>query len=231
MKRLILTTILVLAAGVASAQLSVRVGFANANWHNDAGQGSNYPGATVGAGYELPLNAAKSLSLRPGLTYTYTSQTRTMKGNRNVESSATEHALGLPVHVKFALPIGKNARIYAFAGPSLGYGLGYRIKETFTLDPLLPSPSPVIINIEGTLTSDLYRGTVEGRTSDPDLVAERQAVAVHLNRFDVALSGGAGVQWRRVFVEAGYDYGLLNRSKKSGTVNREQLNVVLGYNF
>lgn len=229
MRKLILTTILVLAATAASAQPNVKAGYANSTWDAGTGTGTILSGATVGVGYEINLNHSRSLALRPALTYTYAF--KATKPAYNIKEAITDHALGLPVHVKFSLPVSDSFRVYLFAGPSLGYGLGYKIKETFTRDPNLPSPSPITINLEGTITRDHYSGKTTGTVNDPDLIVARGEQNIHLNRVDVAASGGAGVQWRGVFVEAGYDYGLLNRSKKTGTIKHEQINVSLGYNF
>lgn len=229
MKRVILTTIFVLCAAAVSAQLSVRAGYANSDWHNKSGDGASRHGATLGVGYEFGLNPSQSLSLRPSLTYTAAFQAT--DASRTITRNVAEHTLGLPVHVRFSLPVSDHIRVYAFAGPSLGFGLAYRVKETFTLDPLLP-PDPINAkNYQGTITSDLFSGKVEGTIDDPRLLEDRRAGNPRYGRVDVALGGGVGVSWRRLFVEAGYDYGLLNRSKKEGEIKRQQLAVALGYTF
>lgn len=234
MKKLVLTTILALAAAVAavttaSAQLNIKAGYANSDWSDGTGKGSNRSGLAFGVGYEIPLNASRSLGLRPALTYTCAFQTTDT--SPYIKKHVTDQTLGLPVHIKFSLPVSDDFRFYLFAGPSLGLGLGYSVKETFTRDPNLP-PDPINAkNLEGTIISDLYSGKVKGSLNDPETLENRRIQNPHLERFDVSLSGGVGAQWRRVFVEAGYDYGLLNRSKKQDTIKHNQLSVTLGYAF
>lgn len=228
MKKIILATIFALAATAASAQLNVRAGYAASTWHNGADVGSTYAGASIGVGYDVALN--KSFALAPSLRYTFAWREKQMP-SPFVRSKTTEQALALPVHVKFSLPLGDDFRVYFLAGPGVGYGLGYKVKETYTRDPNIPEGSMGVINNEGYVTSDFYTGKASGIINNPALIEKAEADGLHLKRMDIFASFGAGVRWRGVFLEAGYDVGLLNRSKRDDAWRHDQFNVAVGYNF
>ncbi len=232
MKKLIyffIFSFFLLFIGEASAQLNVRAGYANSAWHNkNDDKGSAYGGFSVGAGYDVALGGRWELA--PSLNYTYAF--KNVKPTRLRKRSTTEHGLSLPVHVKFSLPLSDEFRVYFFAGPGVSYGLGYNMKETYTADPDLLPDTPGVINTQGSVTSDYYTGKVTADVNNPTTVENAENNVLHLNRFDVFAGAGAGVRWNRLFLEAGYDFGLLDRSKKDGmSLRHDQFTVAVGYAF
>ncbi len=236
MKKFILAAaLLLIGATAANAQkINVHAGYAYSTWRGDSG--SALHGVRVGASYDLTLNASETFSLRPGLNYTFAMDKGNHLTNNNgfvlVSSNISEHTVALPIHLKYSFTMGEKSRFYLFAGPGMSYGVSFKTKYKFTPDPDVNSP--LLNNYDGYISRDFFTGEATSDIDDPQLVADYEQNGIPpLSRFDVFASGGAGVQIGRIFLEASYDYGLLNRfkDKNDGTIGRDQLNVSIGYTF
>ncbi len=236
---IILAAVAFVAVGAATkvnaqAGLGVRVGFSQSTLRGD--EGSSLNGGSIGVAYELPVTMDGRLTFRPGVAYTFAMSSKEYKSgfyqpNGLVSKIAkTNHTVGVPLHFKYAFPMGERAEFYLFAGPQVHIGIKYNIEYTFTPD--LSYESPFITNYNGTLTRDLYSGKVTTDIEDSEELVETYENGTSLSRFDIAVGGGVGFKFGHVFLEAGYDYGLLNINKTSGQkTGHDQLNVSVGYSF
>lgn len=220
--RIFAVVMLAMVSVTANAQLGVKVGYVNASTKFKGGIMTASPasqnGVTAGLSYDIGL-PVKGLSIRPGIDYTYIGDKSIFSGFSEDEDFSSmkdrDHSISVPVDLKYAYDINDNFSIYGFAGPRFVVGVSSIIK----------------VSAEGqTGTINLYTGKtkINGNTSDknPEPV---------FSRFDVQLGLGAGVRLNPVFIETGYNWGLVNRLKKDisegTTMKRGIFFVNLGFLF
>lgn len=97
--------------------------------------------------------------------------------------------LELPIHVGYKLGLSENTNLVMHAGPYLAYGLGGKVK------------------IDGKSTSEDGISQVSGKTK----FFGKDGMA---NRFDCGLGIGLGLEFGKIGVDLGYDFGLVNITKK-----------------
>ena len=209
MKKIILTIILVaVAATSAFAQFAVGAGVAHGTLNSkdvpDESLVTN--GLYVEGTFSMPI--ADGLTFVPGLRYT-------LLGNSDasgidiedmdiadIKASITEHYLSVPLMLQFNFNVGQ-LNMFAFAGPTIELGLASDLSISGDVAGFNFAESVSLFGEDGLFT-----------------------------RTDVAVTGGAGVQIRRFFLKASYDFGLLNRSIEDGLdLNDQQLRLGVGYLF
>ncbi len=232
--KLLLAVVLSLVALGASAQFSVKAGYANSILKGKSGGDSDITsmnGFRVGAAYDITLSA-NGLSIRPGLNYTLGTYKETSDFFIR-KTTLTEHSMSLPVDVKYEFKVNDSFRIYAFAGPGFSVGLAMPVKYEFSGD--LEHINTLGI-IDGYISRDGYSGKSKSDLSEEVLSNELFSEFMHqgrIPRFDVTIGLGAGMQYKRAFLEFDYDFGLLNRmpSGVTGKGRRDELAVSLGVVF
>ncbi len=155
-------------------------------------------GFTFGAGVEFPLNS--TISIQPELNFV-------QKGFRikftesdqgitvSLDSRTHINYLEIPVLVKFYLNE-SDTRFYITAGPSLGMGVGGKMKSKVDTDFL------------GTPLSVTITGKVKFGDPPSDYNPEEDTDIYFDNRFDFGLQGGIGVFIKNsVMVEVRYNHG------------------------
>jgi hypothetical protein len=219
MKKIVKLSLLVALAMMAvnvSAQLPTGLGFkvgyvnAKAKFTRDGVSRWSAPqnGVKVGAFYDLNLlDKTLGLSLRPGVNYIYTGGKSEFRAVRDLGYKDRSHTLSIPVDLKFFWNPG-SFKLYLFAGPKFNVGLVYNLTD-------------------GTTTAEAYTGKTKsgGQTvQDPAL----------LNRFNLAIGGGLGAEFKGAFLEIGYDWELLNEVKDKSfgrKLHRGFLGLDVGYHF
>jgi hypothetical protein len=168
------------------------------------------------------------LAIRPGLFYSYA------KGNSlfaddfaakfdmpaNIVREES-HTINIPLDLKFALNFSDDFKVYAFAGPRLELGAFHiaTAKEN------------------GYNQSwDLYCGRLRGKDPNGNKVSEKWDEGDRLSRFDLQMGAGLGVQYKKMMVELGYDWGLMNRVKEAylaedTTIRRSRFVMGVGFMF
>jgi hypothetical protein len=230
MKRALKAVLVVALAAVAtnaSAQLGIKAGYVSssdklkANSVTISPSGQN--GFLVGINYDIALSSW-GLSIRPGVNYTYIggeSAASTVIGFLGINMKEREHALGIPIDFKYAYAFNNGLKLYAFAGPRFNMGLVAGISYSEDGDKTSINP---------------YTGKVKYTYFEGDSETEDMDETIY-NRFDMQLGLGAGVQYKALSMEVGYDWGLLNRfddditERSTVTLKRGQLFVGLGYSF
>lgn len=218
-----------------SAKNGVEVGYLNSTYRSKPASGEVTKSDPMSGFYVSLVKDMRlfaGLSIQPGLYYSYlnTSEKEEIPAF-NLSSSYTEHALNLPIHIKYTFDIVPAFGVYVFAGPTLSLGLAANTKISFTGEAL-----------NSTMTFDATYNSYTGKIKSENIPEEtlgqinQYLPQSQMNRFDVLMGGGVGINLVKfVTVKGGFDYGLLNRYKgdlaDAGTLNRMQFYVSVGVMF
>lgn len=160
-------------------------------------------GATVE--YDLKYNIGIQSGLLYNIGYSNKMQRYAVSGD-SVTYNTWSHALEIPVRVVYNLPLFKDFKIFGFAGPNIQIGLIQNQKVDVGL-------SDELVNMTGLQSGDF------------ELYGDKK-----INRINLQLGAGGGVQWRKYSVKAGYDWGLNNLDRtKADKVKQGNWYVTLGY--
>ena len=255
------------AAG-ANAQISVGAGYASESvnvksvydlgsdvkgraWQKDF---RNLDGFYVEAAYnwEFKTLSKGSLSLQPGLRYTYgvlkeskaytKAVTDEARSKSRSKTNISDHTLDIPVNLKYSYEFVPGAvKAYAFAGPVLSFGLACNLLDYTKTNTTVDGE----VTRYGTSYSkvNLYNGrdvTKEGNDIEEKLEIQKDQDSDlrEFDMFDLKLGLGLGVTLaEKVDVKFGYNIGLLNRAAikaDDGDRYKAHTNVLwfgVAYNF
>lgn len=160
--------------------------------------------------YDLKNN----FSLLTGVLYNfvYSDKIQGYPNSANVTYTTQGHFLDVPVRLIYTYPLSKKLKFFGFAGPNLNIGLFQNLKITSTqtystTDPLYIQPRSI----------NVYTG------SDQDY---------QLNRLNLQIGLGGGVQWKKFSLKSGYDFGLNNLNRlDTGSMHQGGWYVTLGISF
>lgn len=150
------------------------------------------------AGVFYEHNFKYGLGLYYGVNYNFLHDKTKWEGQGNgwfLRTATTLHNLDFPIHFQYKLSIAKDTYLMAYTGPTLALGLAGT--EAVTKKNGLPENNPLFQ--QSTTRANLY-----SRDANKDGFAD-------LQRFDVMISVGAGLQFKNIQLKGGYDFGLLNR--------------------
>lgn len=114
----------------------------------------------------------------------------------------------LPLRAGYRLPVSDNIRMNLSLGPYFGYGIGGKLKSE----------------------ANGYLRTASGETkpyNEDNKVNSFSSTA--LKRFDMGLSCNVGVEYQRVLLNVGYEYGIINYSRTKYSSYNNNLYLTLGY--
>ncbi|MBO7069861.1 MAG: PorT family protein [Bacteroidales bacterium] len=207
---------LVLAGTNAFAQLYPGLGYINSTFSGQYNGNAIDPeisnGVYAGASFNVALPGG--LAVAPGLYASYL--TNTTEGSGGISGIATvnsktvftEIALNAPVMVNYTYALNRDAKVFAYAGPTFQLGLSSKSVNNTKADTAIGSGS-------SNSTKDYY--------ADGDY-----------NKFNIYLGGGVGAEFAKVLVTIGYDYGLMNLyagSTENTNYHRANLHIGVGYAF
>ncbi len=226
---IVLGAALMLAGTNAFAQLSVGAGWLNSTETVKSGNSdpskTNLNGFYVGGQYNLPI--VSGLGIAPGLYVSgifakvnNSDSAYGLSGSANV--SSREFDLNVPVNVNYAFEIGRDFKVFVYAGPVFQLGIVSKASYEASL-----SAGGLGLST-GKYTTDNYSGKTYN--------AKNEEVGQHdggyQNPFNIYVGGGAGIQSGAFQVIIGYDHSLLNFSKNSNeTASRSQIKLGVGYAF
>lgn len=203
MKRIITTlAFAILMASTAFAQTSIGAGYLNSLDVVKSGNNTNSDplnGFYAGVSFTVPVSAG--INFTPGIYYGYAAKSNaadliitTLSGKRE------DHFINVPLLFSFGLNLSPDFRFFAYAGPSVSFGV-----------------------------ASMVTGTLGTSSSSYDRYKEDS----NLNRFDVMVGGGAGVEiMNRFRINVGYDFGMLNRYNNTNTAyRRNQLTAGVAFLF
>lgn len=226
---IVLGAALMLSGTNAFAQLSVGAGWLNSTETVKSGNSdpskTNLNGFYVGGQYNLPI--VSGLGIAPGLYVSgifakvnNSDSAYGLSGSANV--SSREFDLNVPVNVNYAFEIGRDFKVFVYAGPVFQLGIVSKASYEASL-----SAGGLGLST-GKYTTDNYSGKTYN--------AKNEEVGQHdggyQNPFNIYVGGGAGIQSGAFQVIIGYDHSLLNFSKNSNeTASRSQIKLGVGYAF
>lgn len=226
---IVLSAAALLMGTQAYAQLSVGAGWLNSTETVKSGNSdpskTNLNGFYVGGQYNLPI--VSGLGVAPGL---YVSGIFAKANNSDsaygisgsANASSREFDLNVPVNVNYAFEIGRDFKVFVYAGPVFQLGIVSKASYEASL-----SAGGLGLST-GKYTTDNY----SGKTFNAKNEEVGQHDGGYQNPFNIYLGGGAGIQSGAFQVIIGYDHSLLNFSKNSNeTASRSQIKLGVGYAF
>ena len=190
--------ILILLVSFTQAQAQayrIEAGYTQPNRKSDNMSNRYFHGIRLGGtvDFNIPI---PFVGLHTGLLYTY-AFSNDMQKYPNGESlifKTQGHYLDVPLHITGTYEINFGIKVFAYVGPNLNVGLYQPQKVTSTLSNAFYIDRLDKLGIrEG--ESNLYDGD--------------------LRRFNIQLEAGAGIQWKKLVLKGGYNFGLNDLSKKS----------------
>ncbi|MCR4860733.1 MAG: PorT family protein [Bacteroidales bacterium] len=191
----------------AIAQPSIGAGYLNSNevWKSGSSSSESNPmsGFYAGLSYTLPI--ASGLNFTPGVYYALAAKgDATSAGPFSFSGKQQDHYINVPMMFSFGLDLSSDFRFFVYAGPTASMGLLSKVTNSGSVG-----------NYGGSNSYDRYEENS------------------HLQRFDVLLGGGVGLElMQKVRFNVGYDCGLINRYKSDNyTVHRNQLTAGVAFLF
>lgn len=201
--------VLLTAAITANAQTyRLEVGYNNPVRFGANISSTRFDGIRIGGTAEFGLK--NNFSLLTGVLYNvvYSNKLQMYPNSDSVTYKTWGHYVDIPVRLTYTYPITKSLKIFGFAGPNFNIGLFQNQETISTLSSALNSFN----NIKPG-KSDLYNESI-------------------INRLNLQIGLGGGIQWKKYQLKAGYDFGInkLNRTG-AGNVNQSGWFVSLAYEF
>jgi len=158
------------------------------------------------AGLVYETTFVKGFGVQFGLNYTFgaklgkktaDSDVSTFKGRDNYFI----HQLEMPIDWQYKFEVAKETYVLVYTGPTIQVGLGFCKK----------SEKPTIVDGKpgtGVQKTDYYKQRFDdgkgGNDKDQDGIEDRY------KRLNITWGVGAGFQYKRYFLRAGYDFGIYN---------------------
>lgn len=163
------------------------------------------------AGPIVVFNVGEQASIQTGILYNYF---RGIQNDRaalkNVfgvweQSKTIYSAIDLPLRLMYSVTLADEFSFFMFAGPNLNYSINKVTSTEYYVSNKL--------NKEDS-QSNIYKAPSDYRA------------------MDLQMGAGLGVQYYGVLLRAGYDWGILNRTKlDDATLRANDIKVSLGYTF
>ncbi|MDD5185679.1 MAG: outer membrane beta-barrel protein, partial [Paludibacter sp.] len=151
-----------------------------------------------------------NLSLLTGVLYSvvYSDKLQGYPNSATVTYKTLGHFLDIPLRINYTFPITKNLSVFGFAGPNINIGL-YQGQTITSTQTYLPS-NPLYVAPGFT---ELYKASL-------------------LNRLNLQIGAGGGVQWNKYQLKGGYDFGITNLNKmNTGNLYQKGWYVSFVYQF
>lgn len=153
-----------------------------------------FNGIRLGGTAEFDLKS--NFSLLTGVLYNvaYSNKIQRYPNLDTVTYKTWGHYLEIPLRLTYTLPVSKNLKFFGFAGPNIRYGLAQNQEVISTMTDALNTINNIMPG-----NVDLYKNSI-------------------INRLNLQLGAGGGVQWKNYQLKGGYDFGITNLNK-TGTGN------------
>lgn len=184
----------------------LEVGYNNPSRYGSSASTTYFNGIKIGLTTELDLK--NNMSLLTGVLFNlvYSDKLQKESNSEYVNYLSYGHFINIPVHFLYNLPVSKDLKFFTFAGPTLNIGLQQKLSTFSTYHPINSA-----YDIPSAYT-DLYKS--------------------NLNRLDLQIGLGGGVQWKKYQLKVGYDWGLLNINRlTTGNLYQKDWYVSLSINL
>ena len=201
--------------GKANAQVDVNIGFAtqtvtttSGNWHDTVGTN----GLFIGVSRNFPIASGLNVSLGIQGRYNFKSEEKTINagilGSAKATAQYSQMLVDIPVLLNYGFELGSGIKLYLMAGPTISYALFGKTKWDANA------------NVLGALNL--------GSDGEDDWYEEDDKY----NKFDIAATFGACLDFNNIKVYGGYNLGLLNLSSADNTTRKSSnLFIGLGYSL
>jgi hypothetical protein len=204
----LLIVLLTIVFAANAQKYRLEVGYNNPVRFGSEVSSTYFNGIRIGGTAEFDLK--NNFSLLTGVLYNivYSDKLQMYPNADSVTFKTIGHFLDIPIQVNYTYPINKNLKVFGFAGPNINIGLYQSRKTTSTLSDAL----------------NTYNGVFPGKV---DLYSSSI-----VNRLNLQIGVGGGVQWKKYQLKAGYDFGL-NKINRTGSDSQHQSGwfVSLAYEF
>lgn len=186
-------------------KISIEGGYFNPKQLGPNTSKTYFDAVRIGANYDFDLKY--NFAIQTGLHYNIAYANKAQSYDNIADSiiyRTWSHALEVPARIVYYQPIYKSLKFFGFMGPNFQIGL----VQNRTTESYLDDPS-------------IFPNIVSGKSSmyKPDV--NRVRLKQGLNRINVQLGAGGGVQWRGFIIKGGYDWGINNLDKSKGDYVRQ----------
>jgi len=215
-----------IAVSLVAQKYSIEGGYVQQQRYGKQFKTDYYDGFKVGANLEFNLKHNFSL-LTGGLyqfLYSENTQKYTAADSVFVNYKTMSHSLEIPLQIHYSLPVSKNFKFFAYAGPNISIGLFQPQKVTASipasmkdgLDELIPENMKDFIRLESDsyANNDLYKKNI-------------------IQRINLQMSIGGGAQYKNYRLKSGYDFGInsINKVDSNNILRQRGWFVSLVYQF
>jgi hypothetical protein len=186
----------------------IEAGYSNPKLYGNNVSSVYFNNIKLGGTAEFKLKNNFSLLTGALYNYVYSNKLQKFPNSATVKYDYKGHSIDIPARVIYTLPFAKNLKAFTYAGPNLNVGLLLDRKVYSTLSNALNIKNEVLPSVD-----DLYKSSL-------------------LNRLNLQVGVGGGVQWKRYQVKGGYDWGINNlNSVDNGSLHQNAWHVSLSYQF
>lgn len=197
---------------VSAQKYSLEAGFVQPKRTGAQFSTTYFNGGRLGGNVEFELR--NNFSLLTGALYSlvYSNKTQYYSSTDSVNYKTFGHSIDIPVQVQYSLPVSKNFKFFAFAGPNVGIGLAQPQKITVTMSDAMKA----------------YTGISSAEYADNDLYTKSAIQCINLQ-----ISVGGGLQFKNYKLKSGYDFGInsINKIDTSKLLHQNGWYVSLVYQF
>ena len=188
----LIIALLALVCSINAQTYRLEIGYNNPQRFGTGASTTFFNGVKLGGTAEFKLK--NNFSLLTGVLYNcvYSNKLQGYPSDETVRYKTIGHFLDVPARLTYTLPLSKSLKVFGFAGPNLNIGLYQKRVVTSSLDPTYD----YYVKSE---ISNLYSGSS----------------SLQLNRLNLQVGLGGGVQWKKYQLKATYDFGINNLNKNS----------------
>jgi len=201
-----------LFSSVKAQTYRLEIGYTNPHRLGQDVSSTFFQGGRLGGTAEFSLK--NNFSLLTGVLYNflYSDKLQGYPSSTDVKYTSFAHSLDIPLRLTYTYPLSKSLKVFGFAGPNLNIGLFQNMKITSSQTYDSSSPFYVLPR-----SIDLYNG------NDSEY---------QLNRLNLQIGVGGGVQWKKYQLKAGYDFGINNLNKTSaGNLYQKGYYISIAYDL
>lgn len=212
MRKSLKTNVLILFLAIsfcANAQkYAIQGGYINPIRHGSNISSTFYYGGQLGGTVNFDLKNNMSFLTGALYSFVYSNKIQGYPSSKSVTYKTYGQFLDIPLHFMYSIPLFKTLKLFGYAGPNINIGLAQKQETISTLT--YPETHPLYVPA-GTI--DIYNNSI-------------------LNRFNLQIGAGGGIQWKKYQLKSGYNFGFLNLDKIN-TTNQYQKGwfVTFGYEF
>lgn len=197
---------------VDAQKYALEVGYTNPMRVSKIGnlQGSTtfFYGGKIGVTARYSLKSNPNASFLTGVLYSlvYADRQSGFPSSEMVSYKTTGHFIDIPLHAIYSLPLSKNTSFFGYAGPTINIGVAQNMDVTSTL----ATTTNAVLGRFNVYKDSEYK----------------------LNRLNLQIGVGGGVQWKKYQLKSGYDFGITNLNKTdTGNLFQKGWYVSFSYQF